>query len=326
MSPQLFPAFGDRPWVMGILNVTPDSFSDGGRWADPDAAVRRGLALIEQGADLIDIGGESTRPGAHRVDPDTEAARVLPVITMLSEEGVVCSVDTTRAVVAAQAVEAGASIINDVSGGRADPNMFAVAAHTQVPLILMHWRGHSARMADLAVYHDVFAEVRDELLTQVELALHAGVNESSLILDPGLGFAKTAAQSWILLRRLAELVELGLPVLVGASRKRFLAAALDSYEHGYSSDPRSPAQREVATAATSLISAQHGAWGVRVHEPLPSGDVFKVLRTMRTSSDPIALDADWDRTGSIAITPLVVSGSPARIGSLNLKEWDGSDG
>lgn len=311
---------------MGILNVTPDSFSDGGQWADTDAAVRRGLALVEQGADLIDVGGESTRPGAHRVDPKTEAARVLPVIRVLAEEGVLCSVDTTRAAVAAMAVDAGAGIINDVSGGRADPDMFQVAARMQVPLILMHWRGHSDRMADLAVYQDVLAEVRAELLDQVELALQAGVNERSLILDPGLGFAKTSAQSWTLLRRLEELIELGLPVLVGSSRKRFLAMALDEFEQGHDGDSRSPAQREVATAATSLISAQQGAWGVRVHEPLPSRDVFKVLHTMRFSGDPVDPQTDGEPGGRFAQTPLVAGDSPARIGFLHTHEQDGSDG
>ena len=276
---QGFPARGHRVWVFGVLNVTPDSFSDGGLFDSTDRAVEHGLALAAGGADVVDVGGESTRPGASRIDAATEAARVLPVVRALSEEGVVCSVDTTRASVALASVEAGARIINDVSGGLADLEMAKVAAETGVPWILMHWRGHSARMQQQASYRDVVTEVKQELMVQVGAAIDAGVDERSLVLDPGLGFAKTSAHNWQLLQRLDELVELGLPVLVGASRKRFLGELLGSAAHGL----RPPAGREAATAAISLLVAQAGAWAVRVHEPAPTRDALSVLSRLHTS-------------------------------------------
>ena len=258
---RLIPYFRHEPWIMGILNVTPDSFSDGGRWDTADAAVARGLLLAEQGAHLVDVGGESTRPGAHRVTAQEEAARVEPVIAALSQAGVQCSIDTTRATVAQAALDAGAVLVNDVSGGLADPEMRHLVADRGCPWILMHWRGHSDVMDQLSTYGDVVADVRAELSHQVELALAAGIDERSLIVDPGLGFAKTAEHNWELLRRLPELVELGLPVLIGASRKRFLGSLLatgesDQLELGIQrppfdpgGEPRPAAEREHATAA-----------------------------------------------------------------------------
>src|ERR687894_1431454 len=212
--------------VMGVLNVTPDSFSDGGQWLDRDRAVAHGVGMRDAGADLVDVGGESTRPGAPRVEPEAELARVLPVVRELVAAGVCVSIDTTRAAVAEAAVEAGASVVNDVSGGLADPTMAKAIAAAQVPWILMHWRGHSDRMNALAHYGDVVTDVRDELSARVDAAVAAGVEPSRLVLDPGLGFAKTAEHNWALLRRLDVLVELGFPVLVGASRKRFLGDLL----------------------------------------------------------------------------------------------------
>ena len=266
------PLFGSRPWVMGILNVTPDSFSDGGRWHSADTAIAHGGELAAAGADIVDVGGESTRPGADRVPAAEEIDRVVPVIQSLSGAGVLCSVDTTRASVARAAVDAGAGIVNDVSGGLADPDMVRVVAETGVPWFLMHWRGHSKVMTGLASYDDVVTEVRSELLQRVDEALAGGVDERSLIVDPGLGFAKEAEHNWQLLAHLEALVGIGLPVLIGASRKRFLGTLLAD-----GSGPRPAAEREAATAAISVLAAQHGAWGVRVHEPRPSLDALAVL-------------------------------------------------
>jgi dihydropteroate synthase len=274
-----FPVFGPRPWVLGVLNVTPDSFSDGGLWADTDAAIEHGLQLAADGADIVDVGGESTRPGAHRVDQDTERGRVVPVISALSRHGVACSVDTTRAEVAEAAIGAGAVIVNDVSGGLADPGMAAVVAAARVPWILMHWRGPSDTMDELAHYGDVVADVTAELLGRVDAALAAGVDERSLIIDPGLGFAKDAAHNWQLLVRLHEVVGLGLPVLVGTSRKRFLGQLLAGIG-GTGRTPRPPSGRDAATAATSLLAAQRGVWGVRVHDARGTRDAFAVLDAM----------------------------------------------
>lgn len=259
--------------MFGVLNVTPDSFSDGGRWDRAAAAVAHGVALAAAGADVVDVGGESTRPGAHRIDAETEAERVIPVIRELHARGILCSVDTTRAVVAEAALQAGASILNDVSGGLADPGMARVAADSGAPWILMHWRGHSATMAGEAHYRDVVGEVLDELLRQVDGALTAGVDQRSLILDPGLGFAKNSDHNWALLRNLGALVDLGLPVLIGASRKRFLGELLA----GDDGEFRPAAGREAATAAVSLLAARGGVWGIRVHEPEPTRDALKVL-------------------------------------------------
>ncbi|MGW1678435.1 dihydropteroate synthase [Saccharopolyspora sp. NPDC002376] len=266
--------------VMGVLNVTPDSFSDGGRYLDRDAAIAHGVEMHRMGADIIDVGGESTRPGSERVDPATEIERVLPVVRELVAAGVPVSVDTTRAKVAAATAEAGAAVINDVSGGLADPDMAHVAADTGLPWVLMHWRGHSKGMNDLAVYSDVVGEVRDELLHQVDVALKAGVAEEAIVLDPGLGFAKTGQHDWQLLQRLEVFVELGFPVLVGASRKRFLGRLLADDE----GTPRPPAGRETATAVVSALAADRGAWGVRVHD-------------VRQSLDAVAVTAAWRSGG-----------------------------
>ena len=270
----------DRTLVMGVLNVTADSFSDGGRYLDPAAAIARGAALAADGADIIDVGGESTRPGAHRVSAATEAGRVVPVITELARTGITCSVDTTRADVAAAALAAGAAIVNDVSGGLADPEMSSVVAAAGVPWILMHWRGHSVDMDALAHYRDVVQDVRAELLDRVDAAVSAGVAESSIVLDPGLGFAKTAAHNWALLHALPEITGLagrgwGFPVLVGASRKRFLGALLAD-----SAGLRPSGGREAATTAISALAAAAGAWGVRVHEASASLDAVRVAATM----------------------------------------------
>jgi dihydropteroate synthase len=258
---RLLPAPG-RCVVMGVLNVTPDSFSDGGRFLDWDDAIEHGVAMWRRGADLVDVGGESTRPGASRVDADTEIARVVPVISALAGSGVRVSVDTTRARVADAALVAGATVINDVSGGLADPDMVEVAAQADVPWILMHWRGHSSDMDSLATYGDVVAEVRDELRHRVDRAVDGGVDAGALVIDPGLGFAKNAEHNWALLRRLDVLQALGFPVLVGASRKRFLGSLLASKD----GEPRPPGGREDATAAISALVAAAGVWGVRVHD------------------------------------------------------------
>ena len=262
-----------RCLVMGIVNVTEDSFSDGGRWLDIDAAIAHGRELVEQGADMIDVGGESTRPGATRVDAGVEAARVAPVIAALAEEGIPTSVDTMRASVAAAEAEAGVHMINDVSGGLADPDMYRVMADTDLPVCLMHWRtvqfGDAAGQADHG--GDVVADVRDTLARLVDNALAAGVARDNVVLDPGLGFAKSREDNWALLNHLPEFLAGEFPVLVGASRKRFLAGVrADRGLEGV------PADADPATAAVTAISAQMGAWGVRVHNVPVSRDAVDV--------------------------------------------------
>jgi dihydropteroate synthase len=264
----------DHPVVMGVLNVTPDSFSDGGRYTDLAAAVEHGVAMRRDGADLVDVGGESTRPGADRVDARTETARVIPVIAALASAGVPLSIDTTRAAVAAAALEAGAVIVNDVSGGLADPGMAGVVRAAGCPWILMHWRGHSRNMREHAEYDDVVAEVRAELLDRVAAAVAAGVDPALLILDPGLGFAKTAEHNWALSAHLHELVALGHPVLFGASRKSYLGRLLA----GPDGAPRPVAEREAATIGTSVLAVAAGAWGVRVHDVRGNADALAVWR------------------------------------------------
>jgi dihydropteroate synthase len=281
------PALPDpgRCVVIGILNVTPDSFSDGGWYLDRDDAVAHGLALRAQGADLIDIGGESTRPGAHRVDARTETARVIPVLRELAERGVPCSVDTTRAAVAEVALETGAIMVNDVSGGLADPAMAPTMARCRVPWILVHWRGPSAEMNKLASYQDVVAEVRAELVARVDAAVLAGVDPGALVLDPGLGFAKTAAHNWALLGHLNALTELGFPVLVGASRKRFLGALL-ARKDGTDGTGRRRDGLDTATAAVSALAAAAGVWGVRVHDAAASRDAIAVAAAWLLGASP----------------------------------------
>ncbi|MER8104786.1 MULTISPECIES: dihydropteroate synthase [unclassified Kitasatospora] len=264
----------DRCAVMGVVNVTPDSFSDGGLWHDPAKAIAHGLALRARGADLVDVGGESTRPGSQRVPEEEELRRVLPVVRELVAAGVVVSVDTMRASVAEQAVAAGAALVNDVSGGLADPAMARVVADTGAPFVVMHWRGQSADMERLAVYRDVVTDVVAELAVRVDALLAAGVKEDQLILDPGLGFAKTPEHNWALLGRLDALTALGRPVLVAASRKRFLGTLLADPQTGALRPAR---ERDDATAAVSVLSAQAGAWAVRVHDVSGTADAVRVV-------------------------------------------------
>lgn len=261
--------------IMGVLNVTPDSFSDGGLWADVEAAVTHGADLARQGADIVDVGGESTRPGATRPSVDEESSRVIPVIAGLRERGVTTSIDTMRACVAQESVAAGASIINDVSGGLADADMAAAVAATGVPFIAMHWRGHSDTMNAEAIYDDVVAEVVSHLKTRVQDLVAHGVAAEQIIVDPGFGFAKDAHHNWTLFAGLEEVVMLGHRVLVGASRKRFLGHLPGVAEH-------IPAdQRDAATAATSLLAAQAGAWAVRVHDVPSTAHALGVLEMVR---------------------------------------------
>ena len=271
-----------RCLVMGVVNVTPDSFSDGGRWFEPDAAIEHGLRLLAEGADLLDVGGESTRPGAARPPVDEELRRVLPVVRELTAAGAVVSVDTMRAQVADRALAAGAVVINDVSGGLADPAMAGLVASARVPFVVMHWRGQSDRMDELAHYRDVVTDVRDELAVRVAALVDAGVDERLLVLDPGLGFAKRGEHNWPLLARLQELHELGLPLLVGASRKRFLGTLLA----GPDQQPRPPAARDAATAATSTLAAAAGAWCVRVHDVAPTADAVRVVAAAAAAARP----------------------------------------
>lgn len=259
---------------MGVVNVTDDSFSDGGRYLDPARAVAHAAALVADGADIIDVGGESTRPGAVRIDPAVETARIAPVVKELAGQGVTVSIDTMHASVAAVALDNGAGIVNDVSGGRADPDMARVVARAGVPWVLMHWRSVGAdRPHDVPRYRDVVGEVRDELMSAVDAAVGAGVDPRNLIIDPGLGFAKTPADNWLLLHALPEFVAAGFPVLVGASRKRFLGALLA----GTDGSPRPPDGRETATAVISALAGLNGAWGVRVHDVRSSVDALKVV-------------------------------------------------
>ncbi len=261
-----------EPVVMGILNVTPDSFSDGGRYADLDSAVRHGVRMHREGAHLIDVGGESTRPGAERVDAETEAARVLPVIRELAACGVPMSIDTYRASVARAALAAGANVVNDVSGGLADPEMARVVADAGCPWILMHWRGHAKRMQEMACYADVVADVKAELAERIAEALAAGVGADRLVIDPGLGFAKGAAENWQLTAHLPELLTLGYPLLFAASRKSYLGALLA----GSDGTARPAAARAAATIATSVLAVAAGAWGVRVHDVSGTVDALAV--------------------------------------------------
>ena len=247
--------------VMGILNLTPDSFADGGRHNSFDAGVARGLEMIAEGVDIIDIGGESTRPGADRVSAEEEQARVLPVIAELSKHGVKISIDTMRADTAEKAVQAGAAIINDVSGGLSDPAMFATVKKLGVPYVLMHWRGQSKEMNSRAIYKDVVNDVISEINSQIEAAIDAGINKSQIIIDPGLGFAKDAEHNWEILRNLKQFTSMGYPVLIGASRKRFLGGD-------------NPDEREAATIELTKTLVPQGIWGVRVHSVKPHVDVI----------------------------------------------------
>ncbi|MCE7083170.1 dihydropteroate synthase [Streptomyces sp. ST2-7A] len=274
---------------MGVVNVTPDSFSDGGRWFDPEIAVKRGLDLVAQGADLVDVGGESTRPGARRVDEAEELRRVVPVVRELAAEGVVVSVDTMRASVARRAVEAGARLVNDVSGGRADDAMVPFVAEARVPFVVMHWRGRSLDMNDRADYADPVAEVIVELRESLRRAVAGGIDPERLVVDPGLGFAKRAEHDLALIAALGRLrAELPHPVLVAASRKRFLGRILA----GPDGDPPPARERDAATVAVTALAARAGAWAVRVHEVRASADAVRVARALEGYAEfP-------DRTGS----------------------------
>jgi dihydropteroate synthase len=261
----------DRCLIMGIVNVTPDSFSDGGTHLVAASAIQHGLALARSGADIIDVGGESTRPGASRVAAAEELRRVLPVIRELSAAGLTVTIDTTRSLVAEAALAAGTTGINDVSGGLADPAMARLAAEAHVPYIAMHWRGLSRDMQQRAVYTDVVTEVTAELRSRLESLLQAGIDRQQLVLDPGLGFAKQPAHNWQLLNRFAELRALGQPVLIGASRKAFLGTLLRSGDNS----PAPPA-RDMATAAVSALAAAAGAYCVRVHDVPATLDAVRV--------------------------------------------------
>jgi len=259
-----------RCLVMGVINVTPDSFSDGGAFSDADSAIKHGRELLAAGADLIDIGGESTRPGAQRVDAAEEMRRVLPVVTALAEAGAIVSIDTMRAETAEEALAAGARLVNDVSGGLADPDLPRLVAQARVPYVVMHWRGHSDEMQQLATYDDVVVDVCNELAARLDAVVAAGVDPQRVILDPGLGFAKTPAHNWALLARIGELHALGRPLLVGASRKSFLGSLLRADR------PRPVSDRDDATAAITAIAALAGAWGVRVHDVRANADAVRV--------------------------------------------------
>jgi dihydropteroate synthase len=268
-----------RTLVMGVVNVTPDSFSDGGKFDTTTSALNHGLQLAKDGADIVDVGGESTRPGAQRVTLQEELDRVIPVVQELVANSVVVSVDTMRSEVAIQAIAAGAHIINDVSGGQADPEMFSVIAQEQVPFIMMHWRGHSAQMIDQANYLDVVSEVKSELAAQLAKAVESGISTQRIVLDPGLGFSKTPEQNWPILKHISELSNLGIPLLVGASRKRFLGELLAA--EGVT---RPVDQRESATTALTTLLANQRVWAVRVHDVLAARDAIAVVEKLKEQS------------------------------------------
>jgi dihydropteroate synthase len=262
----------DRTLVMGVLNVTPDSFSDGGRFNDPQTATNHALQMIKDGADIIDIGGESTRPGSERISVRAELDRVLPVISALADSGVAISIDTMRAEVAQAAVAAGASMVNDVSGGKSDPEILEYVASLNTPYILMHWRGPSNIMNTLTDYQDVVADVANEISKQVDVAVAVGIARERIAIDPGIGFAKTVDQNWPILKHLDVLEELRLPILMGASRKKFLGELL--VKDGV---PRNSDERESATTAISTLMAARGLWAVRVHDVKSSSDAIAVV-------------------------------------------------
>ena len=271
----------ERCLIMGVVNVTPDSFSDGGLYFHPEAAIRHGRAMAAHGADLVDVGGESTRPGARRPTEDEERNRVLPVVTRLAADGVTVSVDTMRASVAEAAVEAGAALVNDVSGGRADPDMFATVARLGVPYVLMHWRAHSDVMHQHTTYDDVVADVAAELRDQLDVATAAGIDASRIALDPGIGFAKTADQNWEVLAGLEALHGLGQPLILATSRKRFLGELLSG-----PTGLRPPQERDDATTATTALAAAAGVWCVRVHDVRASADAVRVTARWCGTEEP----------------------------------------
>ena len=268
------------PKLMGVINITPDSFSDGGQFLDPEAALQQARLLVSQGAQILDLGGESTRPGAMRVSVEQEQERVLPVVSTIAKElDVLISVDTMNAQTARKAIQAGAHIVNDVSGGLADPQMFGAIQDLDCLYVLGHWRGHSDVMDNLTGYSDVAREVVGELAEQVSMAVAAGIARERIIVDPGLGFAKEMKQNWDLVARLNELEQLGLPILVGASRKKFLAHVLDESDPASVSNPR----RDVATAVLTALLLQRNLWGVRVHNVEATSDAIKVVKALKES-------------------------------------------
>jgi len=270
-----------RTLVMGVVNVTPDSFSDGGTWFASNDAIRHGLDLLAEGADIIDVGGESTRPGAARPEIAEELRRVLPVVTELAAAGACVSIDTMRPTVAAEAISAGARLVNDVSGGRADPAMLSLVAQAGLPYVCMHWRGHSEDMQNRAHYTDVVTDVLAELGEQVSAALAAGIAADRLIVDPGFGFAKTGEHNWLLLQRFDELAALGLPVLAGVSRKTFIGTLLADGE----GVPRTPRERDDASVALTTVLAMHRIWGVRVHTVRANRDAIAVVNRLLSATD-----------------------------------------
>jgi dihydropteroate synthase len=273
-----------RCLVLGVLNVTADSFSDGGRYLDLDAALAHGRTLVADGADLVDVGGESTRPGAQRVSADEERARVVPVVRALTEDGVRVSVDTMRASVAEAAVAAGAVVVNDVSGGLADPDMLRAVAGLDTDYVAMHWRGHSDRMTELARYDDVVVDVVRELGDRLAAATAAGIDPSRVVLDPGIGFAKEGAHNWALLANLDAFAVLGRPLLVGVSRKRFLGDLLrDEVPHHHGAAP-GPGDRDLVTSVLSGLCARQGVRAVRVHDVRGTREAIAVAEALRAAS------------------------------------------
>lgn len=275
-----------RTLIMGILNVTPDSFSDGGRFADVGPAVEAGLRMVDEGADIIDIGGESTRPGAQRVTPEEELRRVEPVVRALADHGVPVSVDTMRASTARAALEAGAAMVNDVSGGRADPAMLPLCAEAGVPVCLMHWQRPDAAFASAEGAADHGGDVVSHVLASLQELAHraeqAGVRSGNIVVDPGIGFAKTAADNWRLLQATEQIAGLGYPVLYGVSRKRFLTAL----RPGDDGLPGAPSTADDATAAVSALLAQAGAWAVRVHNVPPNRAAVDVAACLAAGCGP----------------------------------------
>ena len=275
----------NRPLVMGVLNATPDSFSDGGQFSAEDDALNHARLLIAASANIIDVGGESTRPGAERIAIEEEQRRVISLIKRIAAEpafiasGARISIDTMNSQTAKAAIEAGAKIINDVSGGLADPDMFSVAAETSAILVISHWRGFSDRMDSLNEYQDIARDVSQELSVQVEAAIAAGVKQENIVIDPGLGFAKDMQQNWKLVARLDELEKLGLPILVGASRKRFIAVMLEPDEAGEVSNSR----RDLATAVLTALLLQRKLWGIRVHNVIATTDAIDVVEALRNA-------------------------------------------
>ena len=260
---------------MGILNVTPDSFADGGRYSTTELALKRAEEMMSESVEIIDVGGESTKPGADRITQAEEVARVIPVIKELAKKDTPISIDTTRASVAEQAIKLGVSYVNDVSGGLADPEMYKlIAKHPKVQYIIMHWRAHSKTMQDHAIYKDVVKEVKEELEERIEDAIKAGVNPDQIIIDPGLGFAKLPEHNWELLRNIDRIALLGYPILIGASRKRFLGELTGS---------SNPDDREAASIAVTAMVAKQGVWGVRTHSVKPHRDAIATVNSFAKS-------------------------------------------